>query len=110
MTSTSKPLTAMEQIEATLTVVLDGIEQELRTPPELRGPETYERLAGLHRREAACWKAYLEATGRRMAWLAASAAADRAHQLAECYQSKAAGLLQDSGQLWPAEFVDEAAA
>lgn len=34
MTSTSKPLTAMEQIEATLTVVLDGIEQELRTRSE----------------------------------------------------------------------------
>lgn len=100
-----------ERIAVELDAVLAGIEHELRTPVEQRSADTYLRLAELHRREGVCWKALLEATGSRLTWLAASAAADRAHQYATRYRDKAAGLLQDSGQLWPAEYVrDEAVA
>lgn len=93
------------QIEEALDAVLADIEYELRTPPEQRGADTYERLALLHRQEALAWKAYLETLKRRVAWTAACAAADRAHRLAAGYEHKAVALLQDSGQLWPAEYV-----
>lgn len=93
------------QVEDVLDAVLAGIEYELRTPPERRTADTYERLALLHRQEAQAWNAYVETLRRRVAWTAGCAAADRAHRLAAGYEHKAVALLQDSGQLWPAEYV-----
>lgn len=93
------------QIEEALDAVLADVEYELRTPPERRTAEVYERLALLHQQEAEAWKAYLELCNRRVGWTAACAAADRAHRLATRYEHKAVALLQDSGQLWPTEYV-----
>ena len=93
------------QIEEALDAALSDIEHELRTPPERRTADTYERLALLHRQEAQAWQAYLELAHRRVAWTAACAAADRSHRLATRYEHKAVALLQDSGQLWPIEYV-----
>lgn len=98
-------MTSSKRIEAALDAVLAEVEQELRTMPERRTADTYERLAELHAREAECWNAYVEFARGRLVWLAATAAADRARQLANHYAARAAALLQDAGALWPSEFV-----
>ncbi|MGH9161886.1 MAG: hypothetical protein ACRD2X_18120 [Vicinamibacteraceae bacterium] len=91
------------QIEEALDAVMAEVERELWVPRERRTAQTYERLAALHHQEASYWKDYLEMSRSRVAWMAAGAAADRAHQLSERYARQAVALLQDLGELWPSE-------
>lgn len=82
----------VKEIEQRLTAIFTEIDHELGTPPDGRDAGTYQRLADLHRREASWWKEYLTAAKARLTWLAASAAADRAHQLATRYQFTATAM------------------
>lgn len=105
--STARP--QVNDIGADLVEITDRLARLLQIPGERRDAGTYERLAELHRREAGYWKAYLESTTSRVAWMAAAAAADRARMLARRAELTAITLLQDSGQLVPAEQVTKAA-
>lgn len=110
MTATSRHPVTIAQVEDELTHVLAEIELALRTAPELRTADTYKQLAALHKHETTCWNTYITLTNKRLSWLAASAAADRARHLMQHYEGRAAALLQDAGELWPAEYVPEVAA
>lgn len=88
-----KRLSQVKQIEQALDTVYDGIARELDTTgPAERDAATYRRLADLHRAESDCWKRYLTIAKTRLTWLAASAAADRANQLATNYRASAAAM------------------
>lgn len=83
----------IKQIEQALDTVYDGIARELdTTEPAERDAATYRRIADLHHVESACWNNYLTIAKTRLTWLAASAAADRANQLATNYRASAAAL------------------
>lgn len=86
--SRTKPL-PVTTIEHNLNEIQRRLDHELSTPQTGRDAATYQHLADLHRSEARWWKEYLATARVRLAWLAASAAADRAHQLAVRYQNAA---------------------
>jgi hypothetical protein len=87
----------VETIEQNLDEIHRQLGRELSTPQTGRDAATYQRLADLHRSEAIWWNEYFATARRRVAWLAASAAADRAHHLAAHYQATADGLAKPGG-------------
>lgn len=92
-TTRNKPL-PVKTIEHNLNEIYRRLDRELGTPSVGRDVAANRRLADLHRSDAPWWKECLATAKVRLAWLAASAAADRAHQLAMRHQEVADALAQ----------------